>query len=158
MVWIRCKYCNNIWFYRGSSLWATCPRCHGKNNVQQSQFTPWFYKLYEIVQQEFEKGCDLELWEAENSVKAKCNGVEITIEGEEAKAFAESIKQWALDEQAIIFPEDGDDFEVISADEQGTYFEDDAGDRYYAKLFEQKEEGDKIHIRIFARVVVKKGE
>lgn len=35
---LLCKYCNYEWSYGGSStMYATCPRCHYKINVNKSK-------------------------------------------------------------------------------------------------------------------------
>lgn len=35
MVLLQCKFCGHVWFYKGSSNYATCPVCHHKLNIQK---------------------------------------------------------------------------------------------------------------------------
>ena len=154
MVWLKCKFCNHVWFYKGSHRWATCPRCLGKNKVAESRFVPWFQLLYHAVQREFEEGNDLEIWLNEHKAKIKCGDIEIAINDEKAYFFVESIKQWAFDEQFIVFPSDVDELEKerTSDDESEVWFRDDAGNIYRAKRAEIQEDDGKTYMRIFSRV------
>ncbi len=36
-VWLRCPYCGHVWLYRGNKMYATCPNCYRKVNVEKNK-------------------------------------------------------------------------------------------------------------------------
>jgi len=37
MVMLRCPKCGHTWNYKGNALYATCPRCYRKINVEKNK-------------------------------------------------------------------------------------------------------------------------
>ena len=36
-IWVRCPYCGHVWLYKGNKMYATCPNCYRKVNVEKNK-------------------------------------------------------------------------------------------------------------------------